>query len=169
MKFVSVASAALLLLLGTVLAHAQEGWDSKSFQPGTGKPEMKYHLVVPEGITITNKQGAVFKAGQVVVVPGANVTVLEPAYVEKQMSNTGFKTGFANEQEYFATKEKVRDYALVSVKVPEGVTVSGNGKTITGPSQVTFMVTGAGSQATPDTHSAETWNATGGWAGWGSK
>lgn len=180
MKFLRLCSTALVLLLGTVIAHAQ-GFQQESFPAGLGKPELKYHMVVPEGVTITNKKGEVFKAGQVVVVPGANVTILEPAYVKEQMKNAEFKSSFMNETSYSGmSEEKVRDYAIVSIKVPEGVTVeslpwkktSGGvtesyaGKTIKGPSSVTLIATKAGMQATPDTTPAESWKTMGGWSGW---
>ena len=129
-----------MLLLSATIAHAQ-GFEQKSFPAGYGKPELKYHLLVPEGVTITNKKGEVLKGGQIVMVPGANVTILESAYVKTQMENPEFKAGFINAQNYVGmSEEKVRDYAIVSVKVPEGVTVQSPGKTITGTSSVTLMV-----------------------------
>ena len=83
------------------------------------------------------------------------------------MNDTAFKSSFVNETSYSGMpEEKVRDYAIVSVKVPEGVTVQSPGKTITGPSSVTLMVTMAGMNATPDTIPAESWNTMGGWSGW---
>ncbi len=166
MKLLRFCSVALVLLLSAVMAHAQ-GFQEKSFPAGIGKPELKYHLLVPDGITITNKKGEVLKAGQIAVVPGSNVTILESAYVKKQMENPEFKTSFVNAQNYVGMpEEKVRDYAIVSVKVPEGVTVQGPGKTIKGPSSVTLMVTKAKMEATPDTTPAESWNTMGGWSGW---
>jgi hypothetical protein len=165
MKFLRLCSTALMLLLGAAIAHAQ-GFDQKSFPAGLGKPEWKYHLLVPEGVTITNKKGEVYKAGEIVLVPGANVTILESAYVKEQMKDTAFKSSFVNETQYVGVpEEKVRDYAIVSVKVPEGVTVQGPGKTIKGPSSVTLMVTKAKMDATPDTAPADMWNAAGGWGG----
>ena len=59
----------------------------------------------------------------------------------------------------------MRDYAIVSVKVPEGVTIEGYGKTIKGPSSVTMTVVKAKMDATPDTTPAESWNTMGGWGG----
>ena len=166
MKFLRICSTALVLLLVAVIAHAQ-GFEQKSFPAGVGKPELKYHLLVPEGVTVTNKKGEVYKAGQIVVVPGSNVTILESAYVKEQMKDTAFKSSFINEISYFGmSEEKVRDYAIVSVKVPEGVTVAGPGKTIKGPSSVTLVVTMTGMNATPDTIPAESWNTMGGWSGW---
>ena len=51
------------------------------------------------------------------MVPGANVTILESAYVKTQMENPEFKAGFINAQNYVGmSEEKVRDYAIVSVK-----------------------------------------------------
>ena len=61
MKFLRLCSTALVLLLGAVIAHAQ-GFQNESFAPGAGKPEFQYHMLVPEGVTITNKKGEVFKA-----------------------------------------------------------------------------------------------------------
>ena len=166
MKFLRLCSTALVLLLGAAIAHAQ-GFDNKSFPAGLGKPELKYHMLVPEGVTITNKKGEVYKAGQIVVVPGSNVTILESAYVKEQMKNPEFKSSFVNETSYLGmSEEKVRDYAIVSVKVPEGVTVQGFGKTITGPSSVTLIAKKAEMEATPDTTPAESWNTMGGWSGW---
>ncbi|MFZ1640944.1 MAG: hypothetical protein WAV07_05795 [Candidatus Contendobacter sp.] len=179
MKFLRLCSTALVLLLGAVIAHAQ-GFQNESFPAGLGKPELKYHLIVPEGVTITNKKGEVYKAGEVILVPGANVTILEPAYVKEQMKNAEFKSSFMNETSYSGmSEEKVRDYAIVSIKVPEGVTVeslpwkktSGGvdesyaGKTIKGPSAVTLIAKKAEMQATPNATPADTWNAAGGWGG----
>lgn len=165
MKFLRLCSTALVLLLGVVIAHAQ-GFQGKSFPAGPPKPEVKYHLVVPDGVTITNKKGEVYKAGEVILVPGANVTILEPAYVKEQMKDPAFKSSFVNETSYFGlSDEKVRDYAIVSVKVLEGTTIEGHGKTIKGPSSVTIMVVKAKMDATPNNTPADTWNAAGGWGG----
>ncbi len=166
MRFLRFCSVALVLLLSAVMAHAQ-GFQDLSFPAGPGKPELKYHLLVPEGVTITNKKGEVVKGGQIVLVPGANVTILEPAYVKTQMENAEFKAGFINADNYSGiSEEKIRDYAIVSIKVPEGVTIQRGERTITGPSQVTIMVTNKGSQATPDTTPPDAWKAMGGLSGW---
>ena len=166
MKFLRICSTALVLLLGSVIAHAQ-AFQEKSFPAGPPKPELKYHLLVPDGVVITNKKGEVYKAGEVILVPGANVTILESAYVKEQMKDPAFKSSFVNETSYFGmSEEKVRDYAIVSVKVPEGVTVQSPGKTITGPSSVTLRVVKAKMDTSPNTEPAESWNTMGGWSGW---
>lgn len=166
MKFLRLCSTALVLLLGVVIAHAQ-GFQEKSFPAGLGKPELQYHLLVPEGVTITNKKGDVIKGGQIVAVPGSNVTILESAYVKTHMEDPDFKAGFINAQNYVGmSEEKVRDYAIVSIKVLEGTTVEGRGKTIKGPSSVTLMVVKAKMDAMPDTTPAESWKTMGGWSGW---
>ncbi|MDS4021637.1 MAG: hypothetical protein RKR03_14230 [Candidatus Competibacter sp.] len=179
MKFLRICSTALVLLLGATIVHAQ-GFDQKSFPAGPPKPEVKYHLLVPDNVVITNKKGEVYKAGDIILVPGANVTILESAYVKEQMKDPAFKSSFVNEISYSGMSEdKVRDYAIVSIKVPEGVTVeslpwkktSGGvtesyaGKTIKGPSSVTIMVVKAKMDATPNQTPADTWNAEGGWGG----
>lgn len=179
MKFLRICSTALVLLLGAVIAHAQ-AFQDRSFPAGPPKPELKYHLLVPDNVVITNKKGEVYKAGEVILVPGANVTILESAYVKEQMKDPAFKSSFINETSYFGVSEdKVRDYAIVSIKVPEGVTVeslpwkktSGGvtesyaGKTIKGPSSVTIMVVMAKMDATPNQTPADTWNAEGNWGG----
>ena len=163
MKFFRTLSAALVLSLGAMLAHAQ-GWQNESFPAGAGKPELKYHLLLPAGVTVTNKQGVVFKGGDIVTVPGKNVTVLESAYAKAQMKDPAFQSSFINEQQYTGMpEEKVRDYAIVSIQVAEGVTVqSAGGKTIKGPSKVTLMVVNKRS-ATPDKIAAPKWESTGGW------
>lgn len=166
MKFLRFCSTALVLLLGAVIAHAQ-GFQDRSFPVGPGKPELKYHLLVPEGVTISNQKGEVVQGGQVVLVRGANVTILEPAYVKTQMENPEFVSGFVNAENYVGIpEEKIRDYAIVSIKVPEGVTIERGKRKITGPSQVTIMVTNKGSQATPDTTPPDAWEAMGGLGGW---
>ena len=166
MKFFRMCSTALVLLLGAVIAHAQ-GFQNESFAPGAGKPELQYHMLVPEGVTITNKKGEVFKAGQIVMVPGSNVTILESAYVKEHMNDPKFKSSFMNEKQYVGMpQERIQDYAIVSVKVPEGVTVEGFGKTITGPSSVTLIAKKAEMEAMPDDTPAESWSAMGGWGGW---
>ena len=179
MKFLRLCSTALVLLLSAVIAHAQ-GFEQKSFPAGPPKPEVKYHLIVPEGVTITNKQGEVYTAGQTVLVPGANVTILESAYVKEQMKDPAFKSSFVNEGSYSGiSEEKLRNYAIVSVKVPEGVTIESlpwktvsegvtaeyAGKTIKGPASVTLIATMANMQTTPNDTPADTWNAAGGWGG----
>ena len=166
MKFFRMCSTALVLLLGAVIAHAQ-GFQNESFAPGAGKPELQYHMLVPEGVTITNKKGEVFKAGQIIMVPGSNVTILESAYVKEHMNDPEFKSSFMNEKQYVGMpEERIQDYAIVSVKVPEGVTVEGFGKTITGPSSVTLIAKKAEMEAMPDDTPAESWSAMGGWGGW---
>jgi hypothetical protein len=163
MKFLRLCSTALVLLLGIVIAHAQ-GFQQRSFQPGAGKPELKYNLLVPEGVTITNKQGDVVKGGEVVQVRGANVTILDSPYVKKQMEDPAFQANFVNKETYSGVpEERIQDYAIVSIKVPEGVTIQRGERKITGPSQVTMIVTLKGSEATPDTIPPEKWEATGGW------
>jgi hypothetical protein len=169
MKFLRICSTALVLLLSAAIAHAQP-FEQKSFPAGYAKPELKYHLLVPEGVTITNKKGEVYKAGEVVLVPGANVTILESAYVKEQMKDPAFQSSFVNAEQYVGMpEERVRDYAIVSVKVPEGVTVQRGERKITGPSQVTIMVVKAKMDATPDTTPPASWNTMGGWAGWEGK
>jgi hypothetical protein len=169
MKFLRLCSTALVLLLGAAIAHAQP-FEQKSFPAGYAKPELKYHLLVPDGVTITNKKGEVYKAGDIVLVPGANVTILESPYVKKQMEDPAFKSSFVNESEFVGVpEERVRDYAIVSIKVLEGTTVEGRGKTIKGPSSVTMMVVKAKMDATPNTIPPESWNTMGGWSGWEGK
>jgi len=166
MKFLRLCSAALVLLLGAVIAHAQ-GFQNESFTPGAGKPELQYHILVPEGVTITNKKGEVFKGGQIVMVPGANVTILESAYVKEHMKDPAFQSSFMNEKQYVGMpEERVQDYAIVSIKVREGVTIEGFGKTIKGPSSVTLIAKKAEMEAMPDTTPPESWNTMGGLGGW---
>jgi len=166
MKFLRLCSAALVLLLGAVIAHAQ-GFQNESFTPGAGKPELQYHILVPEGVTITNKKGEVFKGGQIVMVPGANVTILESAYVKEHMKDPAFQSSFMNEKQYVGMpEERVQDYAIVSIKVREGVTIEGFGKTIKGPSSVTLIAKKAEMEVMPDTTPPESWNTMGGLGGW---
>ncbi len=105
MKFLRFCSVALVLLLSAVMAHAQ-GFQNESFPAGPPKPELKYHLLVPDGVTITNKKGEVYKAGEVILVPGANVTILESAYVKEQMKDPAFKSSFINETQYVGVPEE---------------------------------------------------------------
>lgn len=163
MKFLRLCSTALMLFLAAAIAHAQ-GFQQGGFPPGAGKPELKYQMLVPEGVTITNKQGDMAKGGEVVLVPGANVTILEPAYVKEQMEDPAFKEGFVSETTYAGIpEERIQDYAIVSIKVPEGVTIEGHGRTIQGPSSVTLVARKAEMEATPDTTPPEAWDAMGGW------
>ena len=163
MKFLRLCSTALVLLLGAVIAHAQ-GFEQQSFPPGMGKPELAYHMRVPEGFTITNKAGEVFKAGEIVMVPGANVTILDPVYVKAHVKDKEFKSSFINEKQYVGIpEEKIQDYAIVSILVPEGVTVQDENVTIKGPSAVTLIAKKEEVKATSNTTSAETWGSTGGW------
>jgi hypothetical protein len=165
MKFLRLCSTAMVLLLGAVIAHAQ-GFHDKSFPAGPPKPEFKYHILVPEGVTITNKKGEVYKAGDIVLVPGANVTILESAYVKEQMKNPEFQSSFVNEKQFVGIpEERIRDYAIVSVKVLEGTTIEGHGKTIKGPTSVTLIAKKAEMEATPNTTPPESWNTAGGWGG----
>jgi hypothetical protein len=180
MKFLRICSTALVLLLSAAIAHAQP-FEQKSFPAGYAKPELKYHLLVPDGVTITNKKGEVYKAGDIVLVPGANVTILEPAYVKEQMKDPTFAAGFINKRQYVGIpEEKIRDYAIVSVKVLEGttikvvddtiksssgVTVEQAGYTIKGPTSVTLIAKKAEMETTPNTTPPESWNTMGGWGG----
>ena len=105
MKFLRLCSTALVLLLGVAIAHAQ-GFEGKSFPAGAGKPELKYHLLVPEGVTITNKKGDVVKGGEVVLVPGANVTILESPYVKEQMKDPHFNPALSTRNNMSACLRK---------------------------------------------------------------
>lgn len=164
MKSLRLFSTALVLILGTAIAHAQR-FQQESFPPGKGKPELAYHMRVPEGVTITNKKGEVFEAGQIVMVPGANVTILEPAYVKEHMKDTEFKASFVNEKQYVGIpEEKIQDYAIVSVVVPEGVSVHvAPDYTIQGPSSVKLIAMKESLKALENTGSADSWSTSGGW------
>jgi len=85
---------------------------------------------------------------------------------KKQMEDPAFQANFVNKETYSGVpEERIQDYAIVSIKVPKGVTIQRGERKITSPSQATIMVTLKGSEATPDTTPPETWKAAGGWAG----
>lgn len=164
-KFFSILSATLFLLLGTVTVHAQ-GFEMKSFPDGLGKKEMMYKFLVPDGVTITNQKGEVKKGGSIVMVPGARIKLLESPYVKEQGKNDAFMASFMNADQYFAMpSEKVRDFAVISVMVPKGVTIEGYGKAIKGEADLVLMVSNGGSEAMKDPHPAGYWDT----AGWDMK
>ncbi|MCP5159276.1 MAG: hypothetical protein H6975_07605 [Gammaproteobacteria bacterium] len=161
MKILHILSVVLVLSLGAMTAHAA-GFNMKSFPDGIGMSDMMYRFLVPEGVTITNKKGEVMKAGSIVTVPGSNIKLLESAYAKEQAKNEKFMSGFVNSTQYFGMpEEKVRDHAIISVKVPEGVTVEGYGRTIKGEAELVLMVANTGAETMPDTHPADYWASTG--------
>ena len=79
------------------------------------------------------------------------------------MKDPEFQSSFVNEKQFVGIpEERIQDYAIVSVKVPEGVTVEGFGKTIKGPSSVTLIAKKAEMEAMPDSTPAESWDTMGG-------
>jgi len=165
MKIFRIMNVALVLLLSAMAVHAQ-GFNMKSFPNGLGKSDMMYRFLVPEGVTVTNKKGEVMKGGSIVTVPGSSIKLLEPAYAQEQAKNSAFMSSFMNASQYFAMpEEKARDHAVIALKVPEGVTVEGYGKTVKGEAELVLMVTNAGSEAMQDTNPPGYWDT----AGWDMK
>ncbi len=165
MKLSRIMIAVLGLFLSATAVHAQ-GFNMQSFPNGLGKSEMMYRFLVPEGVTVTNKKGEVMKGGSIVTVPGSSIKLLESAYARGQAKNSAFMSSFMNAAQYFAMpEEQVRAHAVIAIKVPEGVTVEGYGKTVKGGSELVLMVANAGSEATPDTNPPGYWDT----AGWDMK
>lgn len=157
-----IFGAALALLLSVAVAHAQ-GFEMKSFPGGVGKKEMVYKFLVPEGVTVTNQKGEVKKGGSIVMVPGSRIKLLESPYVKEMQKDEAFMSSFMNAEQYFGMPaEKVRDFAVISLMVPEGVTIQGEGgKTIEGPGDLILMVSNGGSEVMEDKHAAGYWDAMG--------
>ena len=167
MKIFRIMNVALVLLLSAMAVHAQ-GFNMKSFPNGLGKSDMMYRFLVPEGVTVTvtNKKGEVMKGGSIVTVPGSSIKLLEPAYAQEQAKNSAFMSSFMNASQYFAMpEEKARDHAVIALKVPEGVTVEGYGKTVKGEGELVLMVANAGSETMQDTNPPGYWDT----AGWDMK
>lgn len=162
MKILRILSTALILACGAVAVHAQ-GFNMQSFPDGLGKHEMVYKFLVPEGVTVTNQKGEVKKGGSIVMVPGSSIKLLESPYVKEMAKDEAFMASFMNADQYFEMPaEKVRDFAIISLMVPEGVTVEGrNGKTVKGPADLVLMVTNGGSEVMKDSHPTGYWDTMG--------
>ncbi|MCB1780752.1 MAG: hypothetical protein KDJ34_11820 [Candidatus Competibacteraceae bacterium] len=162
MKILRILGTALVLAFSAAAVHAQ-GFNMQSFPDGLGKHEMMYKFLVPEGVTVTNQKGEVKKGGSIVMVPGSSIKLLESPYVKEMAKDDAFMASFMNADQYFGMPaEQVRDFAVISVMVPEGVTVEGkSGKTIKGPADLVLMVTNGGSEAMQDPHPAGYWDTMG--------
>lgn len=163
MKIFRILSVALVLLFGAASVHAQ-GFEMKSFPNGVGMKERVYKFLLPEGVTVTNQKGEVMKGGSIVRVPGSRIKLLESAYVKEMQKDEAFMSGFMNANQYFGMPaEQVRDFAVVSLMVPEGVTIEGQGgKTVKGPGDLILMVSNGGSEVMEDKQPAGYWET----AGW---
>jgi hypothetical protein len=157
-----ILGATLALLLSIAVVHAQ-GFEMKSFPDGLGKKEMVYKFLVPEGVTVTNQKGEVKKSGSIVMVPGSRIKLLESPYVKEMQKDEAFISSFMNAEQYFGMPaEQVRDFAVISISVPEGVTVEGRGgKTVKGPADLILMVSNGGSEVMEDTQPAGYWDTMG--------
>ena len=115
---------------------------------------------------LTNKKGEVMKGGSIVTVPGSSIKLLESTQAQEQAKNNAFMSSFMNASQYFAMpEEKARDHAVIALKVPEGVTVEGYGKTVKGGEELVLMVANAGSEAMQDNNPPGYWDT----AGWDMK
>ncbi len=104
-------------------------------------PEMSvYTIVVPDGASVTTKAGKTYTAGQTVAIPAQYVTVVEPAEVTPVINRYG--QHFMNKNQYQALPpEQLRQYTLLSLKVPEGASVKrADGEVEKGPTTVLLMV-----------------------------
>ncbi|MCB1918583.1 MAG: hypothetical protein KDJ28_01225 [Candidatus Competibacteraceae bacterium] len=156
-----IFGAALALLLSVAVVHAQ-GFEMKSFPGGVGKKEMVYKFLVPEGVTVTNQKGEVKKGGSIVMVPGSRIKLLESPYVKEMQKDEAFMSSFMNADQYFGMPaERVRDFAVISLMVPEGVTIEGGGKTVKGPADLILMVSNGGSEVMEDTQPTGYWDTMG--------
>ncbi|HRY14753.1 MAG: hypothetical protein KDJ31_03360 [Candidatus Competibacteraceae bacterium] len=162
MKIFRILSVALVLLFSAVAVQAQ-GFNNESFPNGIGKKEMVYKFLVPEGVTVTNQKGEVKKGGSIVMVPGSRIKLLESPYVKEMQKDEAFMSSFMNAEQYFGMPaEKVRDFAVISLMVPEGVTIEGEGgKTIKGPGDLILMVSSGGSEVMEDKQPAGYWDTMG--------
>ena len=131
-------------LLGFVLAlvagvvYAQ--FDDKSFPPGRGLEDTVYMFRLAEGSTLQTASGKTFKGGELVGVPGKNITMIDPALVPQTINKYG--DHFANKNEYMSMPaEQKSKYAIISVKIPEGATLTrADGSVYKGPTDVLLMV-----------------------------
>jgi hypothetical protein len=135
----------LALMAGTVV-FAEDHFNSKNNvfnQPGEAQREMMYTFIVPEGITIKTKSGKVITGGEKIGIPGVYLTLLDPMLEFHVVDKYG--QHFANKNQYEALPPtQKRDYALISLKIPEGVTVTkANGEVEKGPQDIMLMVKAA--------------------------
>jgi hypothetical protein len=162
MKIFRILSVALALLFSAVIVHAQ-GFNNESFPEGVGKKEMVYKFLVPEGVKVTNQKGEVKEGGAIVMVPGSRIKLLESPYVKEMQKDEAFMSSFVNADQYFGMPaEQVRDFAVISLMVPEGVTIEGrDGRIIKGPGDLILMVSSGGSEVMEDEQPTGYWDTMG--------
>ncbi len=142
----------LALTAGTVVFAAEDHFNQKNSvfqQPGQGQQGMMYTFVVPEGVTVTTKSGKVITGGQKIGVPGVYITLIDPMLEKHVVDEYG--QHFANKNQYKALPATQKsDHALISLKIPEGVTVTkANGEVEKGPQDILLMVKAAEWGMTP--------------------
>ena len=118
-------------------------------QPGQAQQEMMYTFLVPEGVTITTKSGKTVQGGQKIGVPGTYITLVDPMLEKNVVDQYG--QHFANKNQYRALPATEKsDHALISLKIPEGVTVKkADGQVLQGPQDILLMVKAAEWGAVP--------------------
>ncbi|MFO1432160.1 MAG: hypothetical protein U1F76_18785 [Candidatus Competibacteraceae bacterium] len=126
----------LALMAGVGFAQ----WDDKSFPPGRGVEDTVYMFRLAPGSSLQTKSGKVIKGGETVAVSGKNITMIDPVLVPQTIDKYG--DHFANKDQYMSLPaEQKSRYAIISVKVPEGVTFTrADGTVYKGPTDVLLMV-----------------------------
>jgi hypothetical protein len=126
----------LALMAGVVSAQ----WDDKSFPPGRGVEDTVYTFRLAPGSSLQTRSGKVIKGGETVAVSGKNITMIDPALVPQTIDKYG--DHFTNKDQYMSLPAEQRSqYAIISVKIPEGATLTrADGTVYKGPTDVLLMV-----------------------------
>jgi len=127
-----------MLALVTSVVSAQ--WNNKSFPPGQGLEDTVYLFKLAPGSSLQTKSGKVIQGGETVAVSGKNITLIDPALVPQTIDKYG--DHFANKDQYMSLPaEQKSQYAIVSVKIPAGATLTrADGTVYRGPTDVLLMV-----------------------------
>jgi hypothetical protein len=131
-----VLGVMLAVMTGVVSAQ----WNNKSFPPGQGLEDTVYMFKLAPGSTLQTKSGKIIKGGETVAVAGKNITLIDPALVPQMIDKYG--DHFANKDQYLSLPaERKSQYAIISVKIPAGVTLTrADGTVYKGPTEVLLMV-----------------------------
>jgi hypothetical protein len=143
--FASIMGSVLGMTLGfSAVASEQDsfGFGNSSpaiSSPGPGDPDFEYHFRVPQGVTVTTKDGKQFTGGQMLAIPGEYLRLMASKDTAGKFQDP---TGFTNKKDVDVIKPADRkNWAVVELTIPEGVTVSrDDGRTVQGPAKVDMLV-----------------------------
>jgi len=136
----------VLVLLSTSAAFAQFMEKNRAFQqPGVGEEDREYMVLVPEEVTIITRDGDTIRGGETVGIPGKSITLLNTGEADQTIEAGEL---FNEYKEKDMPAEQKQEYAVVEVKIPEGMTISHeDGRTIEGETTINLMVTSNDMQA----------------------